>query len=367
MTTRRLVFVDWMKCLGMIAIVLGHTGAQTLADPTPPFNFKQLGVVFFVFVTGYSLAGETRATWRVLYNRLFEVLLFGLLFALVMSAVTWLISGDFAESNYLPLALGSNVLFNNFPANPTTWYIGTYLHLLLLWAIVLRGRRIQLWMIALAVALEIVVRAALISTAGNFVAYMALTNWTSILLLGIWQGQQAAEQPPAKRSWPLLALDVAMLLALLLVWPRLIRAGGLADGFPFSRLTITDGWLVTSAAISFLYIAYAALICRLARTVPASSVATFFANNTLIVFIVHMPLVYALAPHVYQIVPPGWLRCMVNLAFFFVAPACLSQVIRQAISPQGMRDWLLMRLESRWARWTWNSSDKAVEQGCQSN
>ena len=51
---------------------------------TPPFNPKQLGVAFFLFVTGYSLAREQRPWSEVLPRRLFEVYLYGISFALLI-------------------------------------------------------------------------------------------------------------------------------------------------------------------------------------------------------------------------------------------------------------------------------------------
>jgi hypothetical protein len=346
MSATRLTFVDWMKCLGMALIVLGHTGAQNYIDPTPPFNFKQLGVAFFVFVTGFSLARETRKPALVLYNRLFEIVLFGGLFALLLSGIGWVTVGDLNESNYLPLALGLNVLFNHFPANPTTWYIGTYLHLMVLWVVVLRHWQIRPWMVVACVLAEIVVRAILIEVAGNYIAYMLLTNWVSLLLLGMWAGQQAiAHVPTARLSGA--TLGIAALIGLAIAWPRLISMVGMVEDFPFQRIvasTLTVSLLATSAIVSALYLAYTALAFRIASQLPEVRAIRFLAENTLIVFIVHMPLVYMLAPRLYALVPPGpggTLRMLANLLVFFAFPAGISYVIRQVIAPLRWREWLL--------------------------
>src|SRR3954454_22974175 len=55
--SRRLYpFVDWMKALGMTVIVYGHvTRAVPLTAPIYP---KQLGVAFFLFASGFTLARE---------------------------------------------------------------------------------------------------------------------------------------------------------------------------------------------------------------------------------------------------------------------------------------------------------------------
>src|SRR6478672_3451877 len=76
----RLSFIDWMKTAGIVVIVVGHVAARTSDWMTPPIYPKQLGVAFFVFVTGYTLAREQRPVWRVLFNRLFDVYVFGILF-----------------------------------------------------------------------------------------------------------------------------------------------------------------------------------------------------------------------------------------------------------------------------------------------
>ena len=60
----------------MLVIVYGHTAGNNVVHTTDPFNPKQLGVAFFVFATGFSLAHEQRPPLRTLYNRLFERLLF---------------------------------------------------------------------------------------------------------------------------------------------------------------------------------------------------------------------------------------------------------------------------------------------------
>ena len=70
-----------------------------------------------------------------------------------------------ALTNFLPLLGGANVVLDHFPANPSTWYFGTYLHLLMLWAVLLR-RSDHAMDVAAAVAIEIPARAALIASAG---------------------------------------------------------------------------------------------------------------------------------------------------------------------------------------------------------
>ena len=70
----------------MFLIVYGHV----VGDPFNPFNqitqpayTKQLGVAFFVFITGWSLANDNRNGLRVVFNRLFAIYFYGILFALL--------------------------------------------------------------------------------------------------------------------------------------------------------------------------------------------------------------------------------------------------------------------------------------------
>jgi fucose 4-O-acetylase-like acetyltransferase len=128
-------FIDWLKATGMILIVIGHTVGSPDAlfnSVSAPIYSKQLGVAFFVFVAGWGLGNHHRPRFEEAFKRLFPILFYGGVCALLMSAITWIDIHDLAESNYLPLALGVNVFLNYFPANPTTWYIGMYLHLVLL-------------------------------------------------------------------------------------------------------------------------------------------------------------------------------------------------------------------------------------------
>ena len=90
---------------------------------------------------GWGLANETRPHWQVVYNRLFPMYFWGMVIAVFLSVVFLITQGHPAITNYLPFFAGINVLTNFFPSNPTTWYIGTYLHILLLWALVMRKVR----------------------------------------------------------------------------------------------------------------------------------------------------------------------------------------------------------------------------------
>jgi hypothetical protein len=334
----------------MLVIVYGHTGGDYVAHATEPFNPKQLGVAFFVFVMGYSLARETRPTSRALYNRLFDIYLFGWLFALVQSLIVFVQAGDLNESNYLPLLLGVNVLFDSFPANPTTWYVGTYLHLLLLWALLIRGRRLSLWWLAVIVTCEIAVRALLIDHVGNYVAYMALTNWLGALGLGTWAGQNQADRHSQTTVRLLLFLVVG---AALLAWSVVIRRLNLGDGFPFMRIEAggrTMSLLATSASVSWLYLGFTWVIFEITRRLPDLRVVRFFARNTIVIFIAHMPLLYALAPYLHGWIEQGRTRVIINLIIYYGVLAVVSELICRAVQPKRLRDQIWSSATARFPR-----------------
>src|ERR1700682_4567834 len=149
-TPTRLAFIDFFKCFGMVLIVYGHTAGWAPLASFPPLYLKPLGVALFLFALGYSLARDDRPTREVLFNRLFDVYVFGLSCAVLLTLFSLLADGRWARSDYLPFALGVNVFLDYFPANPTTWYIGTYVHFLLLWALLLRPVRMRLTMLGMA-------------------------------------------------------------------------------------------------------------------------------------------------------------------------------------------------------------------------
>ncbi len=340
----RLAFIDWMKCIGMILIVYGHTGGSSVfAVSTRPFNQKQLGVAFFVFVLGYSLAKERRPPLRVLFNRLFDIYLFGVACAVVLGVIMWFTKGDVNESNFLPFCLGANVLINDFPANPTTWYIGTYIHLILIWLLVLQRTKVRpSWILASAIV-EIGVRVVLMNWAGDYIAYMLFTNWMTLLLAGMYVGQAEFGDVKEHRwrgivPWSLVGLAVSI------GWFACAETLEVTLTNPFGRIPITNGLvesLMTSVSISVLYLLYTLVCFQLARRLGPSRVVSFFARNTLLIFILHMPLVYFLTPYLYALpllTNHGIARITVNMLIFFVSLACVSEAILRCARPAILRN-----------------------------
>ena len=357
MPRQYLPFVDWLKTIGLALIVYGHVASRTSTFATPPVYQKQLGVAFFVFAMGFTLAREQRPRWRVVFNRLFEVWTMGLLFALVMSAVGLAFLGDANESNYLPVFGITTLFMNDFPANPTTWYIGTYVHLLLVWALLLRHVRITVAVLAGLLVFEIVVRTVLIAMVGPFTAYMFLGNWITLLALGMGMGQQQSGIGGNTATAAILLIAVAV------GWPLAVNAIPWRPVFPFMDIA-AGPWasaFIVSTAVSAVYLGYTLSLFAFARTLPSSSVARFFARNTVVVFIAHMPLYYLLEWVLVSRVPAYEWRVALEFVICFVVLALVSEIVRAGVQPDLLRERLGAQLAPLLDR-THESSRIPVEQ-----
>jgi fucose 4-O-acetylase-like acetyltransferase len=336
-----LPFIDWMKALGIVLIVVGHVAARPINGLTPPIYPKQLGVAFFIFVLGFSLARERRPAPQVLFNRAFEVYLVGIPIAILLTLVTFFQRGTLALSNYLPFMLGANVLFNNFPANPTTWYIGTYVHILLLWAFLVRSRRLRPWMLAVSLPAEILVRAFLIRAAGDYVAYMLASNWVSVFLLGTLCGQNRTNAVTVATVKSRFIIPASVLAVMAVGWPFVMDRTVVGRSFPFMRLSIgTPGVdsILTSACVSGLYVMFAWLLFLVARNVPTPSWVRLLARNTLIVFIGHMPVFYGLEGLLSRSIPGYAPRAAMEVLICLPGLALLSEGIWHLVQPRDVRD-----------------------------
>lgn len=330
MSAPRIPFITWMKAAGMLLIVYGHVAAFLPGATLRPIFTKQLGVAFFVFITGATLATETRPPRVIVVRRLFEVVLFAAVLALMSSVIGAIYDGDLRESNYLPLLLGANVVFNFFPANPTTWYVGTYIHLIVL-AALLHGRWQPRWRdLALLAAAEIVIRAALLRAGVGYIGYMLLSNWLTVYALGqLWgRGNRILTRPAAA----LTGLAGASLVVL--------AAPPLQDTFPFQLPEMRDAahllWI--SASVTVLYagstVSAAHVFSAAARRAPGP--IRFVADHTLLIFLGHMPVYYALLPAVRAW--PVAVRVPVLFAACVLVPGAISLFARRAIDFHALRE-----------------------------
>ena len=333
MNRKRLPFHDWMKAVGMAFIVWGHVAAATTPALSPPFNLKQLGVAFFVFLVGHSLAREQRSPMHVVFNRYFEVFVWGLTGAVLWSVVMLFLIGDANPSNFLPLAGGLQLIDDAFPANPTTWYIGTYLHLLLLWAVLLRGRTIAPRTILLWLPFEIGIRAAAMLLFGLYVGYMQLANWIGVLLLGLCFGARGILAPPRRAIWPALAVVIG--------WPILMgRLDWELLTFPWMSIAGQSPManaIQVSILISVAYLLYTLAGFALLAGLPAARAVDFLSRNTLIVFIAHMPLYYVL-DHLLRTRVPYSPRVIIEFVPCYVGLSLVSEALRRLADLQPRRD-----------------------------
>jgi hypothetical protein len=337
MTAQRLAFVDWMKAVGMFLIVFGHVVGGMVNFVTPPIYHKQLGVTLFMFVTGYTLTRETRPTWRVVVNRLFEIMLVAGLCAIVSTIVSFAAGGRGQLSNYLPLLFGANLLLDDFPANPTTWYIGTYIHVILLWAATRGVLRPTPALLGAGLVLEVLIRAALWNKVGAFPAYMALTNWMTVFLLGMYAARRADDGPPPRWTAIAAAAGVALPLTAGLLWP-------FDATFPFRSLPAAGAWspLVSSLGVSLLYAGATWLTYLVTSTLERSAIVEFLAAQTAFVFVAHMPAYYG----VFWFIGawPRWARAVPLVLICYVGLACVGTAVYRWFRPVEWREALVRRV-----------------------
>lgn len=328
-------FIDWMKATGMFFIVFGHVVGTPFNQFTQPIYPKQLGVAFFIFVAAWSLANDSKPGLRVLYNRLFPVYCFGIFFSIFLSCLFLFVKNDTNPSNYLPFFFGANVFFNNFPANPTTWYIGTYLHLLLFWFFFLRGKTIKTRHVLYMLLCEICIRSLFLASGKSFIAYMLLPNWGTIFLLGLLSANKYDKSTPTN-LYPLIGLW----LTVFSLWALLTNGIGFDTSFPFRNTlnSYTFSILAQSILITLVYCLHTILFFTLARRLPRLPMIAFFSRNTLIIFIAHMPILYGTSSFIYSLFEPTWLKKTILIIFLYVGLAAVSEVISKVIDIKNLRD-----------------------------
>lgn len=338
-TMTRFDALDTMKAVGMTLIVYGHVAHATTVALTPPIYLKQFGVAFFLFAAGFTLARERRPAVAALSRRLAPVYGYGLSLALFLTALGATTGTGLALSNFLPFLGGVNVVRDSFPANPTTWYVGTYVHALLLWALVLRRIPVGPRLIAVVLVVEIPLRVLLIQWAGPYVAYMLMTNWMSVFLLGICLG---ARQVTQARNEHQAAMAFGAALAVFLTASAAVfwNIVPVISTFPFMTAS-HPGWgdaLMVSAGISWLYLGTTALVFAVARRVQAPAVALVISRNSLVIFLAHMPVFYALAPVLARLGLTYWPRVAVQSVVCLFGLALLSEAIRAVVRASSPRE-----------------------------
>jgi len=325
-------FIDWMKASGMLLIVIGHiigSPYHIFNMVTQPIYTKQLGVCFFIFIMGWGLANENRAGLRVVFNRLFPIYFYGIIFAIILSGIYFFTINDINESNYLPFFLGINVFFNNFPANPTTWYIGTYLHILLFWLFFMQGKEIYIRHILVALVVEVCIRCFIIYLGKDFIAYMLLPNWLTVFLLGAYLHNKKDS------FWqPKTTVILFIWLIAIAFWSSPINGLSFDGSFPFRALNVDVLWTLPlrSLLISCIYLISTIVVFELFRCLPKLNIISFFARNSLITFIIHMPLIYAFSADVYHLFDSTWAGKWTLIAIIYIGLAIVSEFIQKYVN-----------------------------------
>jgi hypothetical protein len=321
-----------MKAVGITLVVYGHVAHATTVPWTPPIYVKQFGVAFFLFATAVTLAREQRGRLEVVVSRLAPVYLFGLGTAAVISAIGIAAGSGADPSNYLPFLAGANVFVNHFPANPTTWYLGTYIHALLLWAVWLSGHRLGGGAIVVALMIEVPLRALLIEWAGPYIAYMLITNWLSVFVAGLVIGAQPITARHGSAMRYVVPLIVGVAASALLIGTQ-----SPVPAFPFMTLgSGAGGALAVSVSASALYLAVTLLVFRAAERAPVPAVARFLARHSLLIMLLHMPIFFALNP---LLAAWGWsyaARVAAELVIFLPLLAWASALILNVVRPQAI-------------------------------
>ncbi|HED36461.1 MAG TPA: hypothetical protein ENJ08_19870 [Gammaproteobacteria bacterium] len=337
-------FIDLMKAVGMFLIIYGHI----VGDPfnlfnqiTQPVHTKQIGVAFFIFITGWGLANNTRPALRAVFNRIFPFYVYGILFAVFLSVLFYFLKGDTNPSNYMPYVFGVNVFFNYFPANPTTWYIGTYLHILLFWYFFMQGKTVGKKHLLMAFIAENVVRSVIMWWGQDYVAYMLLPNWLTVFMLGMYYHKK--QQLP---TTPFVLLLIIAWAGVFVFATIAANAIGFDDTFPFRSMT-SDFALsipVESLLISATYIVHTLFFFEIARRLPGHSVITFFARATLITVIIHIPIIFETAQYFYALFDSMDVARIVFIFVIFIGTAVIAETINRLVDMRaiGNRVWVFV-------------------------
>lgn len=319
-----LPLIDWFKAMGIFLIVFGHLDGDFTNTMTAPVMLKQFGVVLFVFVMGWQMRQDRRDTRIIVFNRLFKILFWSVGFALFMSILGLVFEDKVYRSNYMPFFAGVNVLFDFFPANPTTWFIGTYIHIVILWAVLFKKIRISGKLIMISTVLEILIRGFLMHY-GYLRAYMLFFNWQTVFLLGMYWGGRKEANVSVKWWMPGL-----LYTGFIFLWALAVSGPDMARHFPFRIVQAGNDSLnlmITSAMITMVYAGHAVLFYHLARVLPDLKIIRFFSRNSLMIFLAHMPFWYVIAPHMKALIPFHPLRLLADLAILYGGIGLLSSLL----------------------------------------
>jgi hypothetical protein len=196
------------------------------------------------------------------------------------------------------------------------------------------------------VAVEILIRAVLLAAAGPFIAYMALSNWIGVLLLGMWCGQRHTTRQTPRLQFP------AAFAVFVGAWALVMQRIGPQPTFPLMSFALPQpaNALLVSMCVSVLYLTVTWLAYESLNGVGRSRVVQLVARNTVIVFIAHMPLYYATAAWVEGALPFYWARVAVRLLLCLVALTLVSEGVHRLVAVRQLRDRIASMFVERAAR-----------------
>jgi hypothetical protein len=191
-------------------------------------------------------------------------------------------------------------------------------------------------MLAATFIAEIVARATLMHAFGLFVAYMLLTNWATVFLMGFFAGQDPESVRPGFRD-----LWILPVVVLTIAWTSAWATIDLRPTFPFMMPVAGSDWVdivIISSGVSCGYIAFTLMFFRAACRLPARPLVGFFARNTFFIFVAHMPLYFALRGPLENSVPGRLGRVTILFALCFVGLAIVSEFLRRIMQLDRMRN-----------------------------
>ena len=110
--------------------------------------------------------------------------------------------------------------------------------------------------------------------------------------------------------------------------------------------------MLVSASVSLLYVGTTALLFEATRFAPAPAPVRFVARNSLVIFLVHMPVYFLLDPVLASWTTSYWTRVVILLVICLPGLAVLSEGIISVVQPERLRTRIFgwIAIDGRFAR-----------------
>jgi hypothetical protein len=158
---------------------------------------------------------------------------------------------------------------------------------------------------------------------------MLLPNWLTIFMLGTYLHKKKDTSWQPKTIY----LIVIWIIALCL-WASPLNNFAWDKSFPFRALLSNDVWALPfrSLSISLIYIGNTLIFFEIFRRLPKLNIIAFFARNSLITFIIHMPLIYAFSGDIYSLFDGFWSKKLAIVIILYVGISIISEFIQKQIN-----------------------------------